>query len=59
MTLDLVQVEKQVLALGAVDLLARFVDAIEHLVEGGQHRCQIRMHAHMVVSSTGGRSTSP
>ena len=47
-TLDLVQVDQQVLALGAVDLLSRLVQPIEHLVEGRQHRGQIRMNAHSV-----------
>lgn len=56
-TLDLVQVDQEVLALRAVDLLACLVDPVEHLVEGGQHRGQIRMHAHPVCLAPADGST--
>ncbi len=48
MPFDLVQIDQQILPHGPVHLLGRLVQPVEHLVEGGQHRGQIRMNAHPV-----------
>lgn len=46
--LHLVQVDQQILALGAVDGGGGLVESLEHLVEGRQHRGQVRMQAHPI-----------
>src|SRR4051812_46407712 len=57
-TLDLVQVTHEIVAIGAADVIDRLLQAVEDLVEGRLHREEIGLKAHRSQSriSFAGRS---
>ena len=56
MALDLVQVDQQVLAAVAVDLLARLVETLDHLLERREDRGEVGVEAHRTGLAPGTRS---